>query len=225
MSGDGGQVEPVYDVLRAGLRSRFCTPWVVAHNCLGLQFGLGPMKFRRIYQQWTGKEISEAEAKRTVWQYRETNKPIVDTWKYLERQILNHTRDASGKRGTNSTELPSGRHIRYFDLREESDEERSSWTGCVVRGENRRHIYGGLLMENATQATARDVFAVKIREVEELGLPVVLHVHDELVAECPEDVAEEAKREVDRAMATAPEWAEGLPIKADTKIMRRYEKR
>jgi DNA polymerase len=81
-----------------------------------------------------------------------------------------------------------------------------------------------LIAHNCTQATARDILAVKIRESEDAGMPVVLHVHDEIVVEVPEADAEEAKTELNRIMSTAPEWAPGLPMRSDTKILRRYGK-
>jgi len=225
-SGDDGQCEAVYDLLRCGPRSRFCTPWAVAHNCLGLGFGLGPGKFVRIVKQWTGKDITPEEAKVIVRDFREKNAPIVKLWRYLERSILSHDRDPGVPKPSKAV-LPSGREIRYFDLLESGRDDEggmSSWSGRVVRGEPRKKIWGGLLSENVTQATARDILAVKIRESEDAGMPVVLHVHDEIVVEVPEADAEEAKTELNRIMSTAPEWAPGLPMRSDTKILRRYGK-
>ena len=198
-------------------------------RCLGLGFGLGSGKFVRIVKQWTGKDITPEEAKAIVRDFREKNAPIVKLWRYLERMILNYDRDADGKRIPSKAVLPSGREIRYFDLLESGSEEdgedgMTSWAGRVVRGEPRKKIWGGLLSENVTQATARDILAVKIRESEDAGMPVVLHVHDEIVVEVPEADAEEAKTELNRIMSTAPDWAPGLPVKSDTKILRRYGK-
>jgi len=138
-------------------------------------------------------------------------------------------RDADGRRLPSKAALPSGRDIRYFDLLESGREEdgedgMTSWAGRVVRGEPRKKIWGGLLSENVTQATARDILAVKIRESEDAGMPVVLHVHDEIVVEVPEADAETARTELNRIMSTAPDWAPGLPMKSGTKILRRYGK-
>ena len=224
-SGDDGRCEAVYDLLRCGPRSRFCTPWAVAHNCLGLGFGLGSGKFVRIVKQWTGKDISPEDAKATIRDFREKNAPIVKLWRYMERTILNYDRDESGKRIASKTVLPSGNEIRYFDLLESGEPgEMTSWSGRVVRGEPRRRWFGGALAENCTQATARDILAVKIRESEDAGMPVVLHVHDEIVVEVPEADAETARTELNRIMSTAPDWAPGLPMKSETKILRRYGK-
>ena len=193
---------------------------------LGLGFGLGAPKFVRIVKAWTGKDISLEEARMVVRDFRGKNAPIVKTWKYLERMILNYDRDERGRRAPAMTVLPSGRAIQYFNLVESGSEEgdRSSWSGRVVRGEPRRRLYGGSLFENLVQATAREILAVKIRETEDAGIPVVLHVHDEIVGEVPDADAEEAKNVLNRLMSEAPEWAEGLPMRTDTKILRRYGK-
>jgi DNA polymerase len=53
---------------------------------------------------------------------------------------------------------------------------------------------------------------------------IILHIHDECVVECPEDDAERVAAEVERVMCEAPEWAVGLPLAAEVKIMKRYGK-
>src|SRR5690606_5195994 len=96
--------------------------------------------------------------------------------------------------------LPSGRRIRYRD---------------VHRGDELRvgpqKTYGGKLVENITQAVARDVMAVAMVAAERAGLPRVRTVPDELVVQTYRDGAAELLR----IMTTTPEWAEGLPIAAD----------
>lgn len=44
-SGGDGQPEAVFDILNCGPRNRFCTPFVVAHNCLALGYQAGYKKF------------------------------------------------------------------------------------------------------------------------------------------------------------------------------------
>jgi DNA polymerase len=79
-------------------------------------------------------------------------------------------------------------------------------------------LWKGLACENITQAIANDLLRYALRQLDD----VVLHVHDEIVIESdrPEDVASELKR----VMTTCPNWAGGLPLAAEVKIMGRYGK-
>ena len=82
-----------------------------------------------------------------------------------------------------------------------------------------------LMASNCCQGIARDVFAEKITEIEyELGLPVCLTVHDEVLVEVDSADAKDAQREITRVMATAPEWMPEIPLSSDCNIMQAYEK-
>jgi DNA polymerase len=76
------------------------------------------------------------------------------------------------------------------------------------------HIYGGKIVENVIQAMCRDLLADAMVRCERAGLPIVLHVHDELVCEAP-GAGRDAYAALHEIMTTLPEWAEGFPIKAD----------
>ncbi len=69
---------------------------------------------------------------------------------------------------------------------------------------------GAKLVENIVQATARDILAYAIVLLEKSGYPVVLHVHDEIVAEVRKDFG--SIEEFERLMSTLPTWAEGWPV-------------
>jgi DNA polymerase len=51
---------------------------------------------------------------------------------------------------------------------------------------------------------------------------VVLHVHDEIVVECREDIADAVSAEIHKIMCTPPAWAEGLPLAAEGVTTTRY---
>lgn len=81
-------------------------------------------------------------------------------------------------------------------------------------------LWGGRLCENLVQATARELLADAILRLEEAGLPVVLHVHDEVVVEAKEA----ALSDVVQIMSQGPEWVEGCPIEVEARVMTRYGK-
>ena len=51
----------------------------------------------------------------------------------------------------------------------------------------RQETYSGRLVENATQAIARDILAEAMARMEGYGLNIVGHVHDEVIIEAPKD--------------------------------------
>lgn len=73
--------------------------------------------------------------------------------------------------------------------------------------------YGGKLTENIVQAIARDCLAVSIRRVRD-SFPeadVLMHIHDELVLDCPKDAKVE---DVCNVMGKPIDWAPGLILRA-----------
>jgi DNA polymerase len=84
--------------------------------------------------------------------------------------------------------------------------------------------YGGSLLENIIQAVCRDLLTDAMLRLESAGIPVVLHVHDEIVCEVSTMRAESAQRTMQRIMNSAPAWAEGFPLKADCVVLTRYGK-
>ena len=83
--------------------------------------------------------------------------------------------------------------------------------------------YGGKLFENVVQATARDILAHAMLLLKDAGYKIVLHIHDEIVAETLEGTGD--IRLFERILSTRPEWAEDWPIKATGGwIGKRYRK-
>ena len=120
--------------------------------------------------------------------------------------------------------LPSGRVLRYPFAKLDGDGVsylKAAWKPAADAKEwPRARLWRGLACENITQATANDLLRDVLRRLPD----VVLHVHDEVVVECPEADAEQVAARVKLEMCTAPSWAEGLPLDATVKIMTRYGK-
>lgn len=77
--------------------------------------------------------------------------------------------------------------------------------------------------ENVDQAMSRDVIAAGITAAEENGYPVVLHVHDEIIAETP-DSPEFSTEGLAALMTRELPWSKGLPLSAAGFETYRYRK-
>ena len=82
------------------------------------------------------------------------------------------------------------------------------------------NTYGGKLVENITQAVARDVMAESMLKLEEEGYDIVLTVHDEIISEVADGSIERFKT----IMETPPKWAKTLPITVEAYEAQRYRK-
>ena len=113
--------------------------------------------------------------------------------------------------------LPSGRKLSYVKPRMAVN--KFGRDGLTYEGisENKKwsriETYGPKLVENIVQGTARDLLAEAMLRVEKKGYPIVMHCHDEIIAEVPEGSG--SVDEMCEIMAIQPKWAEGLPLRAD----------
>lgn len=73
----------------------------------------------------------------------------------------------------------------------------------------------GKLVENPTQAIARDILAEGLKRAKRRGLDVRLHLHDEIVAVSREDRAERELEILIECMSEPIDWAPSLLLKAE----------
>lgn len=88
----------------------------------------------------------------------------------------------------------------------------------------RLYTYGGKLFENACQALARDIMAWNMPAVEDEGFDLILHTHDELIAEAPLGDPCLTTEKLSALLATNPPWLPGCPLSADGFEAQRYRK-
>jgi DNA polymerase len=84
--------------------------------------------------------------------------------------------------------------------------------------------HAGGLTENIVQSIAGDLLWHGITEADKAGLPVVLHVHDEIAAEVAIKNAQVALDTLQKCMTKRPPWAQDMWIGADGFITHRYTK-
>lgn len=169
--------------------------------------------------------LAEEELAPLVSVWRSANPHITQFWWDVDaaavKAVTEKTRAGrivfEYKRGILFVELPSGRKLSYVKPRMALN--RFGRNGLTYEGIaenkkwNRIETYGPKLVENIVQGTARDLLAEAMLRVEEKGYPIVMHCHDEIIAEVPEGTG--SVEEMCAVMAEQPEWAGGLPLRAD----------
>lgn len=114
-------------------------------------------------------------------------------------------------------ELPSGRKLFYPDPHiklNNFDKEAVHFKTQLNNAWVTESTYGGKLVENITQAVARDCLALTLMRLSENGLPAIMHIHDEAVIEVPKDEADEYLDIVEKTFALPIPWADGLVLTA-----------
>ena len=126
----------------------------------------------------------------------------------------------SYRNGNLLIKLPNGRSLCYWGAKLRVD-PRTRREQIVYMGVNQEtkqwgeaETYGGKLVENVVQATARDCLAEAMTRVTAMGYRIVMHVHDEMIVDVPvED--KDALQRINAAMGAPISWAPGLPLRGD----------
>jgi len=190
--------------------------------------------------------ISEEMSKHVIKTYRAKYKTVVNMWYAQEATAIKAiqspgTSFTCGKivwgmdasRRFLACRLPSGRHLLYFKpfiktvttpWGTEKPEIHFIGEDSVTKRWGEMKTYGGSLVENMVQAIARDIMASAILKCEAAGYPIVLSVHDELIAEVFENDKTKTLEKFVELMCDLPAWAKGCPITADGWRGKRYRK-
>jgi DNA polymerase len=188
------------------LRDRFKTVG------LGVQFGASAGKVASI----TGQPESEAAA--FINAYLKALPSVPRLWKSLKSSLA-----AARKDGVLEFLLPSGNRLIYRDVK--ACGARSTTATIVKNGSPMTvRLWHGSLIENLAQSLARDIFVDAVRRVEARGYKLILHVHDELVVEIPEEESQKCLDDCLEILSTPPSWIPDIPLSAEGKILDRYEK-
>lgn len=196
-----------------------------------------------------GVKVPDAQADQIKTAWRAGHPAIVNYWRDLENAAINAVLNegavfAAGplarqikfrKAGSFLwMQLPSKRVLCYPYPKIEAKmtpwgELKDSLTYMSENGLTRKWerdaTYGGSLSQNVTEGVCRDILATSMLRVEEeLGYPVVMHVHDELVVEVPQSTPPDALSRIEQIMKTPPAWAAGFPIEVEGWRAKRYRK-
>lgn len=222
----------VYDVSYAGPRNRFTiltdSGPIIVHNC---GYGMGGKRFAEQCATM-GIAVDVEEAQRIVAIYRQENNRIAAYWRDIEAEFLQLTSEAL-EQGETIVRLPlrSGRSLTYRNPRivqratpwgTPQDIVEIDTLNSVTRQWVTQKVWGGLLVENVVQATARDLMAGAMMRLEQKGYPVIMSVHDEIICEVPDGFG--SLDEMIQIMTAPPAWAKGCPIAAEGKEGPRYRK-
>lgn len=231
---------PVHEIVNPSERRQ-----IGKNTVLGAGFGMGADKFQEQVWEQTGIQLEDTISKKAIDTFRTVKANIPVFWSDIESaafqavsrpgRVTHCGRDGLIRYVVRGQFLwcilPSGRPLAYAlpDIRDRKTpwgEMRPAVTYCGVNSRTRKwcrmSTYGGHLTENVVQAMARDIMAEAMQRVEDAGYPVVLTVHDEVVADVPKDHG--SLDDYLTLMRRVPSWAQGCPVEVEGWEGERYRK-
>lgn len=181
--------------------------------------------------------LSDDELQDIVNRWRASNKRIYDLWQQLggaavyvienreavniKGLILAYEYDFISGLDFMTIQLPNKRKLYYAS----PGTTLSKWntTAITYKGVNQttrkwetQESYGGKLVENVTQAIARDCLAESLLRIKNAGYKTVMHIHDETVNEVEESVTVDELCDI---MGQDIDWAPGLLLRAELSLI------
>lgn len=174
--------------------------------------------------------LTEDELPDIVARWRNANRRICDLWYKVEQAALMAMQTAQAQAVNGlvfslegdllygqtflTVQLPSGRKLFYPKPFLQENQFGKLALHYYSTGSSKKwgveSTYGGKMTENIVQAVARDCLAETLKRIEDRGLHVVFHVHDEVIIDAPEETTVD---EVCGLMAEPIPWAPGLILK------------
>jgi len=202
---------------------------------LGLGYGMGATTFYENCQENPDlkDKFDFGFIQKAVKTYREKYYHIPELWQNLEsrfRWVVKYphtTQDLNGilffsntANGCVNLRLPNGRTLFYphSTIIKKTIDNKTN-----VLGWRYGTTWGGSLAENVVQATSRDILAEALLKIEESGIHVIMHSHDEIISIYPKDKAEKGLEKMLDIMRIIPKWAQCLPIDVEGSISEYYK--
>lgn len=179
--------------------------------------------------------LTEDELPDIVHRWRQANKRICDFWYAVDQAALSvlETAQPAGV-GHNiilarefnavygldflTVQLPSGRKLFYpapFLAENQFGRAAIHYKTQIANKWCCTSTYGGKLVENITQAVARDCLAIALRRLVAAGYKPLMHIHDEVVCEVPlTSLRDDEVERMSQIMCQPIDWAPGLLLNA-----------
>lgn len=208
---------------------------------LGCGYGMGGDKFEGTCEQFN-QPVTKELASKAVKAYRSVHSPVTAFWKNTERAAIAAVQNPGKAYKINKVkwfvkgrylwaELPSGRRLAFYGPRIKY--EPTPWGDVTprlyhwdVHPKTKKWVfvgtYGGRLVENVVQATARDFMAPAMIRAEKAGYDILITVHDEILAEREKGTG--TVKAFEDLMSEIPAWGKGAPIKVEGWKGSRYRK-
>lgn len=186
----------------------------VGKTCiLGLGYGMGGPKLQlTLATAEPPVTMTLRQCYNAVNMYRETYSKIPELWALLEAKVLAHVAAPSSihvwgclKFLPGRIVLPNGMPLMYPDIQIGS-------RGSMSYAGGTKHLWGGAITENITQALARIVVTRAELRLARAGLRAVHQAHDELIFCVPEEHLTICKEAIVRIMTDPVPWLPNLPV-------------